>query len=188
MFVPGAFGRGVIAGGMNSISVSREVAAPPEAVRERMRDVGPFMRAAGFDEVVVDGEGQSPSGREERGSSGNREPQAPGDSRPQAGDGDRLTITNGVGIATIELDLELIEAPGAALAYRQRDGIFEEMVTRYTLEPTDGGTEVTAETEFAVDVALVGKLLDATVIERQRRRELEQQFDWLERELAGQTE
>ncbi len=138
---------------MNSVSVSREVAATPEAVRERMRDVGPFMRAAGFDEVVVEG--------------------------------DRVAITNGVGIATVELELELIEEPDAALAYRQRDGIFEEMVTRYTLEPTDDGTEVTAETEFAVDVALVGKLLDATVIKRQRRRELEQQFDWLEAEFGG---
>ncbi|KPN32196.1 hypothetical protein SY89_02960 [Halolamina pelagica] len=141
---------------MNSVSVSREVAAPPEAVRARMNDVGAFMRAAGFDEVTTDG--------------------------------DRITITNGVGIATVELELELIDHPDAALAYRQRDGIFEEMVTRYTLEPTDDGTEVTAETEFAVDVALVGKLLDATVIKRQRRRELDQQFDWLEREFAGQTE
>jgi len=84
--------------------------------------------------------------------------------------------------------LELIEETDAALAYRQRDGIFEAMVTRYTLDPTESGTAVTAETEFAIDVALVGKRLDATVIERQRRRELEQQFDWLEREADGQTE
>mgnify|MGYP006278805277 FL=1 len=137
---------------MHSVSVSREVAAPPDAVRERMQDVGAFMRAAGFDEVVVEG--------------------------------DRIELENGVGIATIELTLELVDEPGAALAYRQRDGIFEEMVTRYTLEETAAGTEVVAETEFAIDVALVGKLLDSTVIERQRRRELEQQFDWLERELT----
>ena len=137
---------------MHSVSVSREVAAPPDAVRERMQDVGAFMRAAGFDEVVVEG--------------------------------DRIELENGVGIATIELTLELVDEPGAALAYRQRDGIFEEMVTRYTLEETAAGTEVVAETELAIDVALVGKLLDSTVIERQRRRELEQQFDWLERELT----
>ncbi|QKY20075.1 SRPBCC family protein [Halolamina sp. CBA1230] len=137
---------------MNSVSVSREIAAPPDAIRERMQDVGAFMRAAGFDEVVVEG--------------------------------DRMELENGVGIATIELTLELVDEPGTALAYRQRDGIFEEMVTRYTLAETESGTEVTAETEYAIDVALVGKLLDSTVIERQRRRELEQQFDWLERELA----
>lgn len=141
---------------MNSVTVSREIPAPPDAVREQMQDVEAFMRAAGFDEVVVEG--------------------------------DRIDLTNGVGIATIELSLELVDDPDAALAYRQRDGIFEEMVTRYTLEPTDGGTRVTGETEFAIDVALVGKLMDATIIERQRRRELEQQFDWLEAEVGGQTE
>ena len=141
---------------MNSVSVSREIAAPPDAIRERMDDLGPFMRAAAFDEVVVEG--------------------------------DRIELANGVGIATIELSLELIDEPDAALAYRQREGIFEEMVTRYTLDPVEDGTEVTAETEFAIDVALVGKLLDSTVIQRQRRRELEQQFDWLEQEFAGQTE
>jgi hypothetical protein len=138
---------------MHTVTVSREVPALPDAVRERMQDVGAFMRAAGFDGVVADE--------------------------------DRIELTNGVGIATIELDLELIDEPGAALAYRQHEGIFEEMVTRYTLEPTQDGTEVTAETEFAIDVALVGKLLDATVIQRQRRRELEQQFDWRERAFSG---
>lgn len=141
---------------METVSVSREITAPPDAVRERMQDVGPFMRAAGFDEVDVAG--------------------------------DRIDLTNGVGIATIELSLELVDEPDAALAYRQVEGIFEEMVTRYTVEPTDSGTEVTAETEFAIDVALVGKLMDATVIKRQRRKELEQQFDWLAAEFGDQTE
>lgn len=152
----GSFQEGRASRGMETVSVSREIEAPPDAVRERMRDVGPFMRAAGFDAVEVEG--------------------------------DRIDLTNGVGIATIELGLELVEEPDAALAYRQRDGIFEAMVTRYTVEPTDSGTRVTAETEFAIDVALVGKLMDATVIRRQRRKELETQFDWLAAELAGQTE
>lgn len=141
---------------METVSVSREITAPPDAVRERMQDIGPFMRAAGFDEVDVKG--------------------------------DRIDLTNGVGIATIELTLELAEDPDAALTYRQVEGIFEEMVTRYTVNPSDSGTKVTAETEFAIDVALVGKLMDATVIKRQRRKELEQQFDWLAAELADQTE
>ncbi len=140
---------------METVSVSREIGAPPDAVREKMQDIGPFMRAAGFDEVVVEG--------------------------------DRIDLTNGVGIATIELGLELVDDPDAALAYRQREGIFAEMVTRYTVEPTDSGTAVTAETEFAIDVALVGKLMDATVIKRQRRKELEKQFDWLAAELDDQT-
>jgi carbon monoxide dehydrogenase subunit G len=141
---------------METVSVSREINAPPGVVREKMRDIEPFMRAAGFDEVVVDG--------------------------------DRIDLTNGVGIATIELGLELVDEPDAALAYRQREGIFAEMMTRYTVEPTESGSTVTAETEFAIDVALVGKLMDATVIKRQRRKELEQQFDWVAAELDAQTE
>lgn len=139
---------------MDSVTLSRHLNAEPAAVRERIRDVEPLMRAGGFDEVVVDG--------------------------------DRVEITNRVGIATIELGLELFEDPDAVLAYRQREGegVFEEMVTNYTATPGDGGTIVTASTEFAVDVGLVGELLDATVISRQRRREIEAQFDWLEAELA----
>lgn len=139
---------------MDSVTLSRRVAAEPAAVRERVRDVEPFVRAGGFDEVVVDG--------------------------------DRVEITNRVGIATIELTLELFEDPDAVLAYRQREGegVFEEMVTTYTVTPANGGSVVTATTEFAIDVGLVGELLDATVISRQRRREIEAQFDWLEAELA----
>lgn len=148
---------------MESITVSRAFTAPPDAVRERVWDVGPFMRAGGFDEVTVQ---QEPTaGR-----------------RPAAGD--RFELTNSVGIATIELGLELFDEADAVLAYRQHDGIFEEMVTRYHLAPTETGAELTATTEFAIDVALVGKLMDATIIKRQRRRELEAQFDWLATELG----
>lgn len=136
---------------MNSVTVSKALAASPEAVREKMHDVEAFMRAAEFDGVVVDG--------------------------------DRIELTNGVGIATIELTLELFDDADSELAYRQRDGIFDEMVTRYTVEPTEDGSEVTAETEFQIDVALVGKLMDATIIKRQRRKELNAQFDWLADEL-----
>ncbi|MEF8799520.1 MAG: SRPBCC family protein [Halolamina sp.] len=138
---------------MNSLTVSVALDAAPDAVREKIRDVEPFMRAAEFDGVVVDG--------------------------------DRIELTNGVGIATIELTLELFDEPDADLAYRQRDGIFDEMVTRYTVEPTEDGSVVTAETEFQIDVALVGKLMDATIIKRQRRKELNAQFDWLETEFGG---
>lgn len=138
---------------MNSVTVSRHLDASPEAARDRIRDLEPFVRAGGFDEVLVDG--------------------------------DRIELTNRVGIATVELTLDLVDEPDAALAYRQREGIFEEMRTRYTVESRTGGEgcTVTGTTEFAVDVALVGDLLDATVIERQRRREIAAQFDWLEAEL-----
>lgn len=135
---------------MNSVTVSRAVDAPPESVREAVEDVGPFMRASGFDEVEVDGS--------------------------------TLVIRNSVGVATIELECEILD--DGLLAYEQRDGIFESMETRYELADHDEGAEITATTTFAVDVALVGELLDATVIKRQRKKELTAQFDYLESTLS----
>ncbi|WP_050032684.1 hypothetical protein [Halorubrum halophilum] len=95
-------------------------------------------------------------------------------------DGEIIRVANEVGIATIELTLELVDRPDADLAYEQRDGIFEEMRTAYTITPTPNGSEVIATTEFALDVAIIGDVLDSTVIKRQRRKELTSQFDWLE--------
>lgn len=139
---------------MNTVSIQRTIPAPEETVRAAMEDVEPFMAAAGFDEVGVDGV--------------------------------TVRVANRVGPKTIELILELVDDPEAALTYVQRDGIFEEMETTYTTVPLEGtaedasGTEVTATTEFALDVAVVGDFLDSTVIERQRKKELGAQFDWLE--------
>jgi ribosome-associated toxin RatA of RatAB toxin-antitoxin module len=135
---------------MESISLSRTIGAPPEEVRPLVEDVEPFMRAAKFDTVAVDG--------------------------------DRLTIENGFAIARIELDLRLVDDPDTVLAYEQHDGIFEEMWTGYEIEATEAGTNVTARTDFELDVSIVGGVLDATVIKRQRTRELRAQFDYLERE------
>ena len=95
-------------------------------------------------------------------------------------DGDTVTIANSVGLATIELVLDLFEEADTVLAYEQRDGIFEEMVTRYYLEKTADGVEVSATTDFALQARLIGPLLDATVIKHQRSVELNNQFDWLE--------
>jgi len=94
-------------------------------------------------------------------------------------DGDRIEVANQVGPVEIELVLELYDDPGADLAYRQVEGIFERMTTTYTLRGADGGTAVTARTGFAVGAAVVGSVLDATVIGRQRRRELNAQLDHL---------
>lgn len=96
-------------------------------------------------------------------------------------DGDRLRIANTAGmLLEIELELELVERPDAALAYEQREGIFREMRTVYRVEPADGGTTVTATTEFEIDAPFAGPLLDASVVTRQRRAELREQFDYLE--------
>jgi len=137
---------------MNAVTRSRSIDAPPETVRDAMRDIEPFVRSSGFDEVAVDGE--------------------------------TVRVANDVGPASIELTLELVDDPNADLAYEQREGIFESMRTEYVVTPTADGSEVTATTAFALDVALVGDLLDATVIERQRRAELSAQFDWLEGRCA----
>ncbi|WP_424015312.1 SRPBCC family protein [Halorubrum xinjiangense] len=99
-------------------------------------------------------------------------------------DGETVRVANDVGVASIELTLELVDDPDATLAYEQREGIFEAMRTEYVVAPAAEGSEVTATTEFALDVALIGDLLDATVIERQRRKELAAQFDWLEARCA----
>jgi hypothetical protein len=133
---------------MQTVTVTRTLDAPPDEIRDAMLDLEPFTRAAGFDEVDVDGR--------------------------------TIRVANRVGIATIELELAVVDNPDADLAYEQRAGIFESMRTAYTLAPASDGTTVTATTEFALDVAVVGELLDATVIKRQRRKELEAQFDYLE--------
>lgn len=132
---------------MEAFSMERTFDADPARVRELVTDVGPFIRACGFDSVAVDGS--------------------------------TVTIENSVGLATIELELELVEREGAVLAYEQREGIFQEMTTWYELDGENGQSTLSATTEFELDVALVGMILDATVIRRQRRKELTAQFDWV---------
>jgi len=41
---------------MQSVTVTRDVDVPPDVVRKRIADVPSFMRAAGFDDVAVDGD------------------------------------------------------------------------------------------------------------------------------------
>jgi hypothetical protein len=54
------------------------------------------------------------------------------------------------------------------------------MMTGYTVEAVDGGTEVTAVTEYsALDLPVRGGMIDSTVISRQRTKELGKQFGWL---------
>jgi len=132
---------------MERVSLTRTVPADPETVTDLITDVAPFMRAAGFDEVTLDG--------------------------------DDLDITNRVGLFEIELALEIVETD-VVLRYEQRQGIFESMTTEYTLEAVDGGTEATATTEYnALDLPVLGEMIDSTVISRQRKTELNKQFDWL---------
>jgi hypothetical protein len=132
---------------METVTVTETFDADADRLRDAITDVGPFMRAAEFDDVTVDG--------------------------------DIVRITNHVGLATIELELAVVEDDTAVLAYEQRDGIFDEMETRYTLSETADGMELRATTDFALQATLIGPILDATVVSRQRRRELRAQFDYL---------
>lgn len=95
-------------------------------------------------------------------------------------DDDWIRVANKVGPKIIELELESFGHPDSILAYRQVKGIFEEMETKYNVKSTASGTRIQAETEFALDVAVVGSFLDSTVIKRQRTHELEAQMDYLE--------
>lgn len=138
---------------MRTVTVTKDIEAPTDEVAAVLNDVEPFMRAAGFDEVSVDG--------------------------------DTLHLANEVGPVRIELALAVVESSATVFEYEQVDGIFETMTTRYELTETETGTRATATTDFAVDAALVGAVLDATVIKRQRTRELTAQFDYVEDRVSG---
>ncbi|NLV07364.1 SRPBCC family protein [Haloarcula rubripromontorii] len=148
-----AYSAGHWPSGMERVSLTRTIPADSETVTGLITDVAPFMRAAGFDEVTLDG--------------------------------DDLGITNRVGLFEIELDLEIVETD-AVLRYEQREGIFESMMTEYRIEAVDDGTEVTATTEYsALDLPVLGEMLDSTVISRQRTKELNRQFDWLVEQVSS---
>lgn len=99
-------------------------------------------------------------------------------------DGDHFTIENSVGLLSLSLELQLLDTDDA-LAYKQTDGMFKHMETRYELDEDNGTTTVSVTTEFELDASIVGPILDSTVISRQRRNELTKQFDYLERELES---
>lgn len=99
-------------------------------------------------------------------------------------DGHTIHVANTVGLAEIELELAVVDEPDADVAYEQREGIFEEMRTLFAITSTADGVEVTATTDFALDVALVGDVLETTVIKCQRRKELNAQLDYLA-DVAG---
>lgn len=140
---------------MQTVTVERTVDAQPASVRDALGRLEPFVEASGFDEVAVDG--------------------------------DTVEVGNQVGLMTLELTLEVVDDPDAELAYVQTEGLFDEMSTTYTVDPAEGGdaSVVTATTDFSLDVPVLGDVLDATVIKRQRRKELENQFDWLQQQAAG---
>jgi len=136
---------------MQEVTVSRDVAADPETVRDGFADIAAFMDAAGFDEVTAEG--------------------------------DRVTVERAIGLAELELTLEIVDSDDA-LTYEQVEGMFDEMTTTYRLDGADGETTITARTQFELG-GVIGAALDATLIKRQRTKELEDQLAYLGRVATG---
>jgi hypothetical protein len=97
-------------------------------------------------------------------------------------DGDRIGIERRLGLATLSLTLRPIDADESTLAFEQESGLFEEMTMHYVVESTDGGSELTAITEFTLG-GVTGSVLDDTVVRRQRKSEIEDQFAYVERKI-----
>lgn len=129
---------------MQEVTVSREVDENPAMIEDAFEDLDAFMRAAGFDDVTVEG--------------------------------DRVTVRRTLGLAELELTLEVIDGDGV-LEYEQVAGMFDEMWTTYRIEDGEPVT-VTATTEFELG-GMIGSALDATLIKRQRTKELESQLAYV---------
>jgi carbon monoxide dehydrogenase subunit G len=103
-------------------------------------------------------------------------------------DDDTITVTNTVGLAQLELTFRLRETD-ADLAYEMTDGLFEEMTTWYDVEATgEQSCRVEITTAFTLGRGVLGDVLDATVIRRQRESELTAQLDWLADGAASATQ
>lgn len=97
--------------------------------------------------------------------------------------GDRITVTRNLGLATIELTVLVDRGSNGVLRLEAIDGIFDRMETEYSVESTTSGSRVTAWTTFSLG-GVFGRALDATLVTTQRKREFEEQFDYLESQLA----
>jgi hypothetical protein len=94
---------------------------------------------------------------------------------------DRFEVERRLGLATLSLTLRPLD-DDATLAFEQESGLFEDLSMRYAVEETAGGSELTAQTEFTLG-GVAGSVLDETLVRRQRRRELDDQFDYVVRTL-----
>lgn len=95
-------------------------------------------------------------------------------------EGGRLELEGTLGLASLSLTLREVDDADATLAFEQVDGHFERMITEYDVEPSDGGTTVSARTEFALG-GTTGSVMDESLVRRQRGRELEAQLEYVER-------
>lgn len=98
--------------------------------------------------------------------------------------GETIEVGRDLGLATLELTVRVDREADEFLAYEAVDGIFDRMRTEYTVEHARDGTRVTAQTEFALG-GIFGQALDSTLVSTQRKREFEDQFDYLDTQLEA---
>lgn len=98
--------------------------------------------------------------------------------------GETIEVVRDLGLATLELTVRVDREADVFLAYEAVDGIFDRMRTEYSIEADRDGTRIIAQTEFALG-GIFGRALDATLVSTQRKREFEDQFDYLESQLAA---
>lgn len=96
---------------------------------------------------------------------------------------EEFELSRSLGLATLELTVRLDRDTDTVLAFDAVDGIFERMHTEYEVEAVDSGSRVVARTDFTLG-GLVGNALDETLVSTQRKREFEDQFEYLERRLG----
>ena len=176
---------------MNTVSVSRTVDAPPSDAVDRLRDLDALVEAAGFDEVHVDGD---------RVRVVNHVSLATMELTVTVVDSDaalayeqvdgifdemvtRYEVEGGdagYGDGGVDAESDVEETERGERV--ETDGTESDPEAKGTGEAASDGTgetTVAATTEFAVGAGPLGSLLDATIIERQRRRELLGQLDYL---------
>jgi hypothetical protein len=90
-----------------------------------------------------------------------------------------VVVERRLGMARLEMTLQVGEDAPETLAVAQVDGHFESMTTTYDVSPADGGALLTARTEFVLD-DVVGAALEPELVRRRRGEEFEAQFDYLE--------
>jgi hypothetical protein len=98
--------------------------------------------------------------------------------------GETIDVVRDLGLATLQLTVRIDRDTDVFLAYEAVDGIFDRMRTEYSIESAGDDTRVTAQTEFALG-GIFGQALDATLVSTQRKREFEDQFDYLESQLEA---
>lgn len=100
------------------------------------------------------------------------------------GEGDEIAMSRSLGLATLELTVRLDHDADAVLAFEAVDGLFERMRTEYAVEAADDGSRLTARTDFSLG-GFLGDALDETLVSTQRKREFEDQFEYVERRIEA---